>query len=323
MEKICPIKKIYLSGIVVICFITNAYPTDKLTDIVLFASVEKSKSLLTQEDDFTHRWSPMDIDIRMQKANSTKEELMNYIPAQIREWNETEKNLLRSILDGFDQEIAKQGYHIHFPDTIYFIKSTLDEEAKGSTAYTRSNYVVFNGDKIIKPDSLTKLVVIHEIFHVLSRHDPELRAKMYNIIGFKLVNEIQLSEDLAYFKLTNPDAPFNNNYINLTHEGEPVECVMIAYADRKYTGGSLWDYANIGLLKLTGTDIKQIDMVNGEPVIYKIEEVTGFFEQIGRNTDYIIHPEEIMADNFAFTLIGAKGLLNPETIDKIKRLLKE
>lgn len=323
MNNICDIRKIYLSGILIICFITNAYPTDKLTDIILFASVEKSKSLLTQEDDFTHRWSPMDIDIRMQKANSTKEELMNYIPTQVRAWNENEKNLLITILKGYDQEIAEQGYDINFPDTIFLINTTLDEEFKGGTGYTRSNYVVLNGEKITQPDSLTKLLVIHEIFHVLSRHDPELRAKLYKTIGFDLMDELQLSGDLAFYKLTNPDAPYNDSYIKLTHAGQTVECMMIVYAERKYTGGSIKDYANIGFVKLTGANVKQIAEIGGEPVVYNFEEITGFFEQIGRNTDYIIHPEEIMADNFAFTLLGAKGHPNPEIIDKIKMILKE
>jgi hypothetical protein len=83
------------------------------------------------------------------------------------------------------------------------------------------------------------------------------------------------------------------------------------------------DYANIGLLKISGTDVKKIDEVNGKPIIYNIEDITGFFEQVGRNTDYILHPEEIMADNFAFTLIGSKGLPNPEIIEKVKKILKE
>jgi hypothetical protein len=319
-------KNLFLWGVFLIGFCTNGYPAEKLNDIIYFASVEKSKQLLTKEDDYTDRWSQLDIDIRMQKANSNKEELLQYIPTQVRAWNENEKNLIRSILSGFDQEIAKQGYHIPFPDTIFFIKTTFDEEIKGTkglAGYTRSNYVVLNGDIYTQSDSLTRLVVIHEIFHVLSRHNPELRAKLYKIIGFEQTNEIQFYGELAYHKLTNPDAPYFNSFIKLTHEGLPVECMMIIYSDRKYTGGNIMDYANIGLLKISGTDVKKIDEQAGKPIIYKIENVTGFFEQVGRNTDYIIDPEEIIADNFAFTLLGAKGLPNPEIIDNIIKLLRE
>jgi deoxyribodipyrimidine photo-lyase len=36
----------------------------------------------------------------------------------------------------------------------------------------------------------------------------------------------------------------------------------------------------------------------GEPIMTKPEGAAGFFEQVGRNTGYLIHPEEILADNF-------------------------
>jgi hypothetical protein len=316
-------KQFYFAGILIFCFVTNGYPTGKLTDIVLFASVEKSRSLLTQEDDYTNRWSAIDIDIRMQKVNSTKEELMNYIPTQVREWNEDEKNLIRSILDELDMEIAIQEYQIPFPDTIFFVKTTLDEEFKGATGYTRSNYIVLNAEKFTQVDSLTRLVVTHELFHVISRYNPELRAKLYKIIGFEQTNEIQFFGELAYYKLTNPDAPHINSFINITYKGQQVECMMLTYSDRIFAGGNILDYAQIGLLKISGTEVKKIDEVDGKPIIYNFEDVNGFFEQVGRNTDYIIHPEEIMADNFAFALLGVKGLPNPEIIDEIKKILKE
>ena len=38
------------------------------------------------------------------------------------------------------------------------------------------------------------------------------------------------------------------------------------------------------------------------------EEVTDFVEQVGQNTDYVIHPEEILADNFALLVIGQQNV---------------
>jgi len=49
--------------------------------------------------------------------------------------------------------------------------------------------------------------------------------------------------------------------------------------------------------------------------------VDGFYEQIGRNTDYIIHPEETLANNFVHLMIGKKGLKNPEIPAQIEKLL--
>jgi hypothetical protein len=69
----------------------------------------------------------------------------------------------------------------------------------------------------------------------------------------------------------------------------------------------------------TGT--KKASLANGEPRLYRVREVSGFFEQIGRNTRYIIHPEEIMADNFSLMLFGGT-LSNPEIVEALRALLR-
>ena len=43
---------------------------------------------------------------------------------------------------------------------------------------------------------------------------------------------------------------------------------------------------------------------------------------VGKNTNYLIHPEEIMADNFAFTMKAKKALANPEKIKNVQKVLK-
>jgi hypothetical protein len=49
--------------------------------------------------------------------------------------------------------------------------------------------------------------------------------------------------------------------------------------------------------------------------------VEGFFEQIGRNTNYIIHPEETLANNFVHLMTAKQDLKNPEIPEKIEQLL--
>lgn len=51
------------------------------------------------------------------------------------------------------------------------------------------------------------------------------------------------------------------------------------------------------------------------------EEVSGFYEQVGRNTGYVIHPEEIIAENFALLVTGKRDLPSPEVIAKIRQVL--
>lgn len=57
------------------------------------------------------------------------------------------------------------------------------------------------------------------------------------------------------------------------------------------------------------------------PKLVGMERVSGFMEQVGRNTDYIIHPEEILADNFALLVLNGHDVASPEILRKIRELL--
>jgi hypothetical protein len=50
--------------------------------------------------------------------------------------------------------------------------------------------------------------------------------------------------------------------------------------------------------------------------------ISGFFEQVGHNTEYIIHPEEILADNFAAIVTGSADVKSPEIQEKIRALVE-
>lgn len=49
--------------------------------------------------------------------------------------------------------------------------------------------------------------------------------------------------------------------------------------------------------------------------------MTGFLEQVGENTNYLIHPDEILADNFVLLVTGKKGVPSPEVVEKLGKVL--
>jgi hypothetical protein len=53
------------------------------------------------------------------------------------------------------------------------------------------------------------------------------------------------------------------------------------------------------------------------------EEVSGFFEQDRHNTKYVIHPEEILADDFALVILDEQNVPSPEILEKMRRILKQ
>lgn len=299
----------------------------KLISTFKFANLEKAKSLLSTEDVYISNLSQFDIDSRLQKKFSKKEELLKYAANQAEEWTEKEKELTNLVITELDSIIKLNNYHLDLPSEVYLLKTTMKEES-GAVGYTRGNFIVLNSTnfKFVELDKYNSMktirtLLIHELFHVLTRHNREFKKNMYSIIGFRLIPELKLPKELFDIKMSNPDAPFNDSYITLKANGKPADCMMFLYTKKEYTTGSFFEYLNIGFVKLEGVMSKQIAMENGKPVIYSFQDIDNFVEQIGQNTGYAINPEEVLADNFVFAILN-ESKKSQWVIEKIQNLLK-
>lgn len=170
-------------------------------------------------------------------------------------------------------------------------------------------------------DADLKYLVAHELFHLLTRQNSNFKKDIYKVIGFTVIEkEIIFPSDLAEIRISNPDISRYDSYGTFTIGGQKQYCTMVIYTDRPYDGKTLFDYLKVGLVPLNG-DFVPIQKA-GKTIIYALDEAEDFYTQVGKNTNYLIHPEEIMADNFAFTLIDKKDLANPEIIQNVQKVLK-
>jgi len=60
---------------------------------------------------------------------------------------------------------------------------------------------------------------------------------------------------------------------------------------------------------------------SGNPILLDPAQTPSFHQQIGRNTQYIIHPDEILAENFSHLVIAEAGPAEPEIVSKMAELL--
>ena len=218
----------------------------------------------------------------------------------MREWTDEEKRLVDSALSAIRPRIDEM--RLPWPETIYLIKTSGNEE--GGAAYTRGSAIVLPETELaqVPKDSLSKMLS-HELFHVLTRKNPAL-------------------------KITTPDAPKNDHCIRLQVAGVPTWAMPILFSrTSRYDtsrGGEFFDYLQFKFLLVEGKDsiapvIATYDDANIRLV--GLNEVSGFFEQIGRNTNYVIHPEEILADNFALLVAGGRVVPSPDVLRKMKETL--
>jgi hypothetical protein len=165
------------------------------------------------------------------------------------------------------------------------------------------------------------------LFHIYRAHTPETRRALYRIIGFDVCPEIALPPGLRSRKITNPDAPLLDSYIRIRIDGRRVAAtpVLFARTERYDTklGGEFFKYMMFRLLVLDETSHGFTpSMQHGEEArLLDPEEVPDYLDQVGRNTKYIIHPEEILADNFVLTVTNASSVPSPRILREMRSVL--
>jgi hypothetical protein len=290
---------------------------------VTFASSEEGKRILMTRDDFIQRLSPFDRAARMKTDKDVSEAVfLEFIGNNVRTWTETEKQKVDSAFRGIQTRLGE----LSFPERIYIIKTTGNEE--GGAAYTRGNAVVIPEAKLAADTVAIQRIICHELFHILSRGNPALQERLYETIGFTKCNEIEFPAMLKSRKITNPDAPKNDHYIRVQVDGKESCVVPILFAStEKYDvskGGRFFDYLQFQFLVVEprGEEAVAIPLNDGlSPRLVDARKVSGFMEQVGKNTRYIIHPEEILADNFVLLILEERNVPSPDIINKIRMVL--
>jgi hypothetical protein len=292
---------------------------------VVFAKPDDARKRLMAQDAFVGSLSPFDRSVRLETDKDVSDvEFLNYVGKQVRSWHPDEKHRIRAVVQSVAKKLAP--FKLKFPEKILLIKTTGEEE--GGATYTRSSSIVLPEAQLDEDDGTLEQVMIHELFHILTSSDPNLQEALYNIIHFKKCNEIDLPESLRDRKITNPDAPRNDHYIEVEFDGRVVQVVPIIYSsaagyDLK-EGGDLFHYLTFRLLVVEVAKGKWrfARGGNGLPILLPVEQVPGYFDKIGRNTNYVIHPEEILADNFALLVQGSGGVESKWLIEEMRDVLE-
>lgn len=284
-----------------------------------YIDANEARTLLSKEDATTRQWSRFDYEARLGKKGGTRQELMRFIADQARDWSKEDKQRMQEAADSLNSHIKVLNLSLTLPQEIRILKTTMAEEG-GAGGYTRMDYIVVEEQIArMKPQQASYLLA-HELFHVLTRNNPDFREKMYKLIGFNIVpEEFEVPADLRDVVITNPDVNRFDSYARFRIKSEERPCAMLIYANKPYEGGSFFNYLTIGLMPLKDGKAEQKD---GKTVIYGIKDAENFFEQVGRNTNYIINPEEILAENFAFLLTRKPVTGTPELIEKMRQALQ-
>ena len=290
-----------------------------------FATVEEGKQVLTSRDDYVRRMSAFDRAARLKTSRVVPErEYLEFVGKAVMAWEDAEREKVYLALEGIEETLNNMA--LPFPRKIWLIKTTGEEE--GNAAYTRANAIVFPTRLLEGGVDRVQRVLCHELFHVLSRANEALREKCYAAIGFVRCQELEFPKELVDRRLTNPDAPRNEHCLRVKIDGKERWVIPILFSrEEKYDPGKGGDFFRYLQFKLLVVDRAEENMgvvvvrEGGKAKLLDTGEVTGFLEQVGENTTYLIHPEEILADNFVLLVKGQRDIPSPEVVEKLGQTL--
>ena len=128
-----------------------------------------------------------DLDYRMQKKNASLNEYMDFAAEQVLDFTDDEKARIDELMTYIEHRFSEGGYQLPELDPIVFISTTQKEEC-GSTAYTHGTQIYLDMNTFMDKsnDDYAKTTMAHELFHCLTRSNPDFRRDMYKLIHFLL-----------------------------------------------------------------------------------------------------------------------------------------
>ena len=301
---------------------TGAAAAAKTTAIPYrYASKEEGAKLMLANEAYYAGFSQNDLDYKTQKKGASMEEYQSFAAKQVLDFSEKDKALLDEIFAEMEKTVKDNGYQLPPLDEIVLIKTTMEEEC-GVSAYTHGTQIYLSGRVLEvvgadKENASTYLrgLLWHEMFHCLTRCNPQFRADLYKLIHFTVQEkEYKLPPSAFEYHISNPDVEHHNSYATFRINGKDIDCFTDFVTTKHFeqAGDLFFDNATTALIPVDGTD-----------TYYTPEQAENFDEIFGKNTDYVIDPEECMADNFSFALtygmdgFDGNGYPNPEIIEGI------
>jgi hypothetical protein len=325
----------------VLTFAVSACRSDKKTTEIILSGTQKvllldslfASNAIVKDDieKFFDKIQPVDMMIQMQRPydSAVKREVilsdyMAFIQHDVENFTAKESAFLAKVIsDAYTLSNAVSTKI--FPDEIKLIK-TKGKHYGDDTYYTRENLIIIPKAALENPNYEEFLrVMLHEIAHIYTRLHPSVKAELYATIGFKrIAQQLDINDSLRQRILMNPDGIDENWATTLTLDGgKEAFAVPIIYANEtslkkekkdffQYLG---WNYYEI-TPSVSGNNLAVQTIGNMQKSTLSTVGINELFKA-KFNTDYIIHPDEIIADNFAIVLLSRKNpkILLPLTED--------
>ncbi len=236
---------------------------------------------------------------------SLRKQYQALLAAQTRNFTPKETELITHSFQQIFTAFSPQQQKSWLPRQLFCIKTTGENY---NAYYTRNGCIIIPQNDLnaaIHGDTLElQHKLSHELFHIVSRYNLALRLKLYHRIGFDTIHKLLIDNELLRKNIIeNPDGTQAARIkLNDTTQG-----TLICYSrtpDFKLGADNFHAHFKWGMFQVKKQKNNAWQVITdslGESTLSNTWEVP-FFRQVGTNTEYLIHPDEILADNFALLI---------------------
>lgn len=277
--------------------------------------------IVTADDPYMRGLTPADLSIRLRaRDGGTTAALKAQYEAAVTPWTAEEAARLDALVASNRAELDQLAPWL--PDTVVFIKASTAID--GGLPHTRGTAIVFGPSLPVADGELASLF-FHELFHVVSRHaSPATRDSLYGLIGFERCNTVTLTPNLRGRAVSNPDVEDGGFTVEVQGPAGRVDLMpYLTASPERYDPAkpSFPSYFQLVFLNIKrGPDAScSLVTVTGESSIFSPAAVQApLFAKVGRNTHYVFHAEETLADNFSYLMTGRTDLPDMWVIQSLK-----
>jgi hypothetical protein len=282
-------------------------------DVIFIDSLSAAKAIIEDDiDGFFDQISIVDMAIQMKvsKDEPDRQTMVKkynaFLRQSVSDWSSVEKKNMAEIFKQAEIMCNKISPQI-WPKDIRLIKIKANHYGR-DVYYTRGHNILIPENVFERSNLDDQLpIMLHEIFHLISRYNQVIKNDTYRLIGFeKSEKPVVVDPKLAKILLTNPDGVSNNYYLTLRNGEKSTKIIpMITSKAKSFKQASpaFFDYLSFDLypVKSVGDQYVTVSDEQGKTTL-DVGETPSFFQQIKDNTQYIIHPDEIIADNFMLAI---------------------
>jgi hypothetical protein len=283
----------------------------------VFASAAEGARILGAPDGFFEAMAPLEMRLRtIGPGRATSEQLRAQYRAGALEWNGVERRAWQVSLDRLRPRLA--AWSALLPQQVLLVR--VRGSVEDGIPHTRGNAILLPVGTGRARGAARDFMLAHEIFHILSRAQAARHDGLYALIGFRPCR-FALPAELRARRITNPDAPEERHYVALAGEGGawvPLQLARPVAAPPPALAESL----EFRLIRVDVADgICTARRRGGGWELAAPSALPGLFAVIGRNSDYLAHPEELMADNFALLMTRRARAPDRTLLDRLARWL--